>query len=182
MSDQEYAKKLVEEADLEPFLPEYRLVTGLALHLIDCRERLDFVCRRSDGTELGIELCKVTVDPESRFCRRILDRQEYMEPTDTVMLLQELVYRKDAKRSSNGWALPNRTLLLLQLMELPVEELAPLLEEQILDELARTGFLEIWIADYTIREAYGTVQVFGIKPERWRGVHDHSMTGSKPYG
>ena len=182
MSDQYLGKKLVEEDEVEPFLEEYERATGLRLDLVGSGERPDLLCHRSDGMELGVELTKVMVDPESRFWRRTLAGEAFMDPGDTVIHLQEAVYRKEDKRASATWHLPDRTVLVLQLFDSPLDEVFPLLDEQLFREMAETGFLEIWIADYTIREAYGTVQLCGVKPTKWRGPHDYIGIGTKPFG
>lgn len=182
MSDQEYGKKLVEEEELDPFLVEYEFVTGLTFDDLKRAERPDFIGRRSDGLDVGIELTKVVEDPESRFWRRVLDRKEYMDVADTAIHLQELIYRKDAKRASPGWILPDKTILVVQLIKSDFEAVVRFLDDGVLAELYATGFLEIWLADYSIREAFGTIQLSGIKPKLWQGLHDHSMTGTKPYG
>ena len=182
LSDQEYGKKLVEEMDLEPFLKEYEWVTGLVLQLINRTERPDFIVQRSDGTQLGIELTKVMRDPESAFWARVLSGEEFADPVETAIHLQELIYRKDAKRSGSGWTLPDRTVLVLQLMDSSIDQVVLFLDDQVIKELNETGFFEIWLADYTILEAFGTIQLYGIKPEKWQGLHSHSRTGNKPYG
>ena len=182
LSDQEYGKKLVEEMDLEPFLKEYEWVTGLALQLVNRTERPDFIVQRSDGTQLGIELTKVMRDPESAFWARVLSGEEFADPVETAIHLQELIYRKDAKRSGSGWTLPDRTVLVLQLMDSSIDQVVLFLDDQVIKELNETGFFEIWLADYTILEAFGTIQLYGIKPEKWQGLHSHSRTGNKPYG
>ena len=182
LSDQEYGKKLVEEMDLEPFLKEYEWVTGLALQLVNRTERPDFIVQRSDGTQLGIELTKVMRDPESLFWARVLSGEEFADPVKTAIHLQKLIYRKDAKRSGSGWTLPDRTLLVLQLMDSSIDQVVLFLNDQIIKELNETGFFEIWLADYTILDAFGTIQLYGIKPKRWQGLHSHSRTGNKPYG
>jgi len=182
LSDQEYGKKLVEEMDLEPFLKEYEWVTGLTLQLVNRTERPDFIVQRSDGTQLGIELTKVMRDPESTFWARVLNGEEQADPVDTAIDLQKLIYRKDIKRSESGWTLPDRTVLVLQLMDSSIDQVVLFLDDQIIKELNETGFFEIWLADYTILDAFGTIQLYGIKPKMWQGFHSHSRTGNKPYG
>ena len=182
LSDQEYGKKLVEEMDLEPFLKEYEWVTGLTLQLVNRTERPDFIVQRSDGTQLGIELTKVMRDPESTFWARVLNGEEQADPVDTAIDLQKLIYRKDIKRSESGWTLPDRTVLVLQLMDSSIDQVVLFLDDQIIKELNETGFFEIWLTDYTILDAFGTIQLYGIKPKRWQGLHSHSRTGNKPYG
>ena len=181
MSDQEYGKKLVEEMDLEPFLKEYEWVTGLALQLVNRTERPDFIVQCSDGTQLGIELTKVIRNPESTYWARVLNGEEQANPIDTAIHLQELIYRKDIKRSESNWKLSKRTVLLLQLIDSSIDQVVLFLDVQIIREINKTGFFEIWIGDYSILEAYGTIQLYGIKPKKWQGLHDHFNSGKKPY-
>jgi len=182
LSDQEYGKKLAEEMELEPFLKEYKCITGLALQLVNRSERTDFIAQRSDGARLGVELSKIVRDPQSAFWARVLSGEEFADPVDTAMQLQDLIYRKDAKRSGSGWTLPDRTLLVLQLMDSSIDQVVPFLDDQVIKELNEMGFFEIWLADYTIFDAFGTIQLYGIKPNRWQGLHNHSMIENKPYG
>ena len=60
--------------------------------------------------------------------------------------------------------------------------MAEYLDDQLMDEMSETGFREIWICDYSLMDAYGTVQLIGVKPKRWRGSHPHRFYGRKPYG
>jgi hypothetical protein len=182
LSDQEYGKKIVEEMELELFLEEYKYITGLSLQLVNQFERPDFIVQRSDGTILGIELSKIMRDPQSSFWARVLSGEEFADSVDTAIHLQELIYRKDAKRSGSGWTLPDRTVLVLQLMDSSIDQVLLFLDDQVIKELNETGFFEIWLADYTILEDFGTIQLYGIKPEKWQGLHNHSGTGNKPYG
>lgn len=182
MSNQDIGKKAAEENDLEPFLKEYERITNFSLKIIERTERPDFIVQRSDGTQLGIELTKVMRDPESLFWARVLSGEEFADPVKTAIHLQKLIYRKNAKRSGSGWTLPDRTLLVLQLMDSSIDQVVLFLNDQIIKELNETGFFEIWLADYTILDAFGTIQLYGIKPKMWQGLHSHSRTGNKPYG
>jgi len=182
VSDLEIGKKMVEEMELEPFLDEYAAVTGRKLEVLGRSERPDFICRRGREPYLGLELVKVIEDPISRQWEEILNGSVDVDPLDTAIHLQEAVYRKEDKRKIPGWRCPARTILVLQLMEAPAEEVGRYLDIQILDEMSATGFLEIWAADYTVFEPYGTVELLGIKPRKWRGIHRHRLYGTKPYG
>ncbi len=72
MSDQELEKKLVEEMELQPFLDEYRAITGRTLDIIERSERPDFICTRGSGPHLGLELVHVMEDPGLYQMREIL--------------------------------------------------------------------------------------------------------------
>ena len=182
LSNQDIGKKAAEENDLEPFLKEYERITNFPLKIIERTERPDFIVQRSDGTQLGIELTKIMRDPESTYWARVLNGEEQADPIDTAIHLQELIYRKDIKRSESNWKLSKRTVLLLQLMDSSIDQVVLFLDVQIIKEINKTGFFEIWIGDYSILEAYGTIQLYGIKPKKWRGLHDHLNSGKKPYG
>ena len=182
LSDQEVGKKQVEESELELFKREYERITGFLFEIINATERPDFIVQRSDGTKLGIELTKVMRDPESAFWARVLNGEEQADPLKSAANLQELIYSKDNKRSESDWKLSKRTVLLLQLMDSSIEQVAMFLDDQIIIELNKTGFFEIWIGDYSIVEAFGTIQLYGIKPKKWQGLHNHLNSGKKPYG
>ena len=182
MSNQEIGKKMNEEEDLELFSREYEQITSLSFNIVATTERPDFIVYRSDGMKLGIELTKVMRDPYSAFWARVLNGEEQADPLDSVMNLQELIYTKDKKLSEDNWQFPDRTILLLQLMDSSIEQVASLLDDGIIKEINKTGFLEIWIGDYSISEAYGTIQLYCIKPKKWQGLHDHINSGKKPFG
>lgn len=175
-------KKDAEERSLALFLAEYRAVTGTAIKVIASTERPDFICQDDSGSQLGVELVRVMVDPETRMWREILDREEFMDPTETAIRLQEIVYQKEQKRASSGWQHSDRTILVLDLHDAPVPQVASILEDDLLDEMSETGFREIWVSDHTIEDSYYTVQLFGIKPREWRGLHPHHSRTWKPYG
>lgn len=183
MSDRELGKKIVEEMELELFLREYEWLTGLTFSFpIGRWERPDFIALRSDGAEVGIEVVKVMRDPESAHWDRTFRGMEFEDPLEMAIRLQENLYRKDKKRAEPDWHHADRTILVLMLMDSPVDEVAEFLDDEILQEMSDTGFFEIWLADYTVEDAYGTVQLFGVKPEEWQGLHEHSMMGKKPFG
>ena len=163
-------KKMVERDEVEPFLEEYAYVTGIELNLIGVGERPDFVCEKR-GRRYGLELVKAM-------------RHGYddLHGLDGAILVQEAAYAKDKKRASLGWRYPKSTILVIQLIGSDGEEMAAHLDDQLMDEMAETGFREIWIADYSAMEPYGTIQLIGVKPKRWRGAHRHRFYGTKPYG
>ena len=66
-------------------------------------------------------------------------------------------------------------------MDSSIDQVALFLDVQIIREINKTGFYEIWIGDYSILKAYGTIQLYGIKPKKWQGLHDHLNSGKKPY-
>ncbi len=182
MSDQQQGKKFEEEIALELFNKEYKHITGLYFENIENSEQPDFIVYRSDGLKLGIELTKVMRDPESAFWDNVFKGEDFFDPLDSLLNLQILILAKDEKRSNLNWKLPNRTILLLQLMDSSLQQVFQMLDEKIIKELNSTGFFEIWVGDYTILEAYGTIQLCCIKPQIWQGLYNHINIGKKPYG
>jgi hypothetical protein len=174
-------KKMVEREEAELFLAEYAHVTGVELTLVGAGERPDFVCEKR-GRRYGLELVKAMQDPVRRGDEVILGGDGHLHGLDAALMVQEAAYAKDEKRASPGWRYPNSTILVIQLIGSDGEEMAEYLDDQLMDETSETGFREIWVTDYSPMEPYGTVQLIGIKPKRWRGLHQHQLYGTKPYG
>jgi len=182
MNDSELGKKMVEESELEPFLEEYEYVTGNRMKIVNRSERPDFHCRLEDRTDVGVELVKLIQDPQTRLWREIIHYDSLMDTMDASIAIQELIYKKEKKRKSQGWAFPSHTILVVQLIDAEADQLKDYFDDVVFEELCATGFMEIWLADYTIIDPYSTVQLFGIKPDRWRGLHPHLWSGTKPWG
>jgi hypothetical protein len=174
-------KKMVEREDLYQFLEEYARVTGTQLIPIAAGERPDFVCEKR-GRRYGLELVKAMRNPVQRRWEVILGGTGHLSGHDATLLVQDVAYAKDKKRASPGWSYPKSTILVIQLIGSDGEEMVVHLDNQLMDEMAETGFREIWIADYSPMEAYRTIQLIGVKPKRWRGLHRHRLFGTKPYG
>jgi hypothetical protein len=162
-------KKMVERDDLESFLEEYAYVTGIELRLVGAGERPDFICEKR-GRRYGLELV------------RAMHYDGHLHGLDAAILIQETLYNKEKKRASPGWQYQRSTILVIQLIGINGKEMATYLDDQLMDEMADTGFCEIWIADYSPMEPYDTVRLIGVKPKRWRGMHRHRFYGTKPYG
>jgi hypothetical protein len=174
-------KKMVEAMELEPFLDEYVHVTGTELTVVAAGERPDFICKKH-GRCFGLELVKAMQDHTQRVGDIIFRGESHLHGVDAAMLVQETVYLKEGKRASVGWRYPKSAILVIQLIGSDGEEMAQFLDDQLMDEMAATGFHEIWIADYSPMAPYRTVQLVGVKPKRWRGAHQHRFFGTKPYG
>jgi hypothetical protein len=121
-------------------------------------------------------------NPVQRHDDVLLGGDGHLHGLDAALLVQEVTYAKEQKRASAGWRYPKSTILLIQLIGSDGEEMAEYLDDQLMDEMAQTGFREIWIADYSPMEPYGEIQLIGVKPKRWRGPHRHALYGTKPYG
>jgi len=174
-------RKMVEAMELEPFLDEYAHVTGIEMTVVAAGERPDFICEKR-GRRFGLELVKAMQDPVQRQWDVILRGEGLLHGLDAALLVQEAAYVKERKRASTGWRYPESTILVIQLIGSDGEQMAEHLDDQLMSEMAETGFREIWIADYSLMDPYGAVQLIGVKPKRRRGPHPHRFHGTKPYG
>ncbi len=181
MCDQEIGKKEVERIELEPFLDAYRIVTGELLSVIEAGENPDFICERSDGTEVGIELTKVTREPRDIFWENILDQKEHIDPYEAQEYIYHLIEKKEGARTSRYAVRVKETILVLQLVDGALDIIHVALEG-LEEDFKNHGFCEIWLADYSGLDAYGDIELFGLYPKKWWGFHQRPNPGRKPYG
>jgi hypothetical protein len=182
MSDQEIGKKEVERSDLYYFLAAYEYVTGQRLAEICAHECPDFICARPSSGKLGVELARIMRDPEQAHFERILCRMAEADPQETLDRVFSVLDKKDDTRSKNYGCWTYRTILVLQLLDCPVRALQLLLSDDMKQDFAGYGFVEIWLADYTAIDAYGDIELFGLAPLRWWGHHERRNPYRKPYG
>jgi hypothetical protein len=174
-------KKMVERDELESFLEEYAYVTGVELTLVAAGERPDFVCEKR-ARRYGLEVVRAMKNPVDRRWDVLMGGEGELHGLDAAVLVQETLYRKESKRASAGWHFPKSTILVIQLIGSDGAEMSDYLDEQVMGEMATTGFREIWISDHSPIEPYGTVQLICARPKRWRGFHEHRFYGRKAYG
>jgi hypothetical protein len=159
VSTQEIGKKAVEAMEFAYFAASYKHVTGRDLSILRKSERPDFICRWKNVKPVGVEL---TSAPSDAF--------------DIYLAAAE----KAEKMKSGNWSLDDRTILVIFVDELPVS----LIHEgaiSVTQEYENLGFFEVWLADESDLEAFGTVQLFCLWPQRWYGFHARPNAGMKPY-
>ena len=174
-------KKEAERSDLGFFEEAYERVTGLSLGHCLSHESPDFICHRSDGLEVGIELTAVRDPPQIAFFERTYSRKDYMDAAGVADVIYRMAKSKADKRVRNHWPCSSSTILVLQL-ECPLRSLSEYLEPIWCDDLSALGFLEVWLADYSEIDAYGDVELFGLFPESIWGYHQRFNPLRKPYG
>jgi len=170
-----------EKEQFERFRSAYKRVTGEWLRRVRKSERPDYICTRPQGSFVGIEFTLITRDPERSFWDYTDSNIEFMHGADGVLAIQEAIMRKELKRLEPDWQLANSSILVLSTPDCPVAEMEFFLDESVRSDLEENGFSEIWIADHTETEAYGTIELFGITPGKWWGRHGRPWTG-KPFG
>jgi len=177
----ERVKKESEEETLRYFLQAYEGVTRESIEVIEISERPDFICVRKDGSKVGVELVKVTRgDPELIQLDRLVEKQDYISIDHALKMLQQVAAEKEKKRNEPDWTLPEATILVIALTDIPLAEIKHCITPEILPDLYATGFAEVWLADFTGVEAYDNVELFCVRPGDWAGYHPRGI--QKPYG
>lgn len=170
-----------EEESLGYFLEAYESIIGESFKSVKSSERPDFIATRKDGGQIGIELSKIRRGhPNDTLYDKIIEKKDYMSVYDALCMIQKVAYEKEIKRHSSDWALPDATLLLLDLTDIPLSELKYSISPNILPDLYETGFAEIWLIDLTGLEAYDNVELFCVRPGTLKGYYPRDI--QKPYG
>ncbi len=174
-------KKEAEEEALGYFLEAYERVTDQSITVVGLTERPDFICTRKDGSKVGVELAKVRRShPNDILWDRLIEKQEYMSIDNALKMLQEVATEKDKKRNEPDWMLPDAAILLIVLTDIPLTEIRNRIMSKNLPDLYATGFVEVWLADFTGLEAYDNVEFFCVQPAGWAGYYPRGL--QKPYG
>ncbi len=174
-------RKIVEEHQLKYFTDAYQFSLGDTLDTVSWCEGPDFICQRSNGDKVGVELTQVVGDPS--VLKTCTDPEELMDGFAALEEIHNLIETKEFKRRQSGWRLPENTILVLQLMDYNFREGDSLvLDELDINELPTHGFKEIWLGDYSRLDAYGDIELFCCFPEYLWGFYERWNPGRKPYG
>ena len=159
----------------------YEDVTGESLSVLSVTERPDFICVRKDGRKVGVELVKVRQGhPDEILFRRLIEKQAHMSIDHFLEMLQDVISKKEIKRNESDWKLQDATILLIEIMDIPLAEIKNILKPEILPDLYASGFAEVWLVDFSGVEAYDKVQLFCATQNEWAGYHPRVI--QKPYG
>lgn len=182
MPSQEIGKKICEEKELLSFLDAYKEVVSDCLsYNFDRSERPDFICYRTNGTEVGVELARIMRDPRDAQAGLILNGNKFMNGEEAMEMIYDIVEKKENLRQQPDWDISDNTILVLQLVDCPIASLPPL-GNSIKKDFEIYGFAEIWIADYTGEEAYNDIELFCLYPLALWGYYERPNPGRKPYG
>jgi hypothetical protein len=182
MSDQEIGKKEVERDELAFFLDAYQQATGERLEIVASGENPDFICVRSDGSFVGIELTKIRRDPRVAHFEQLLERKDCMGDYEMLEFIAYQLDRKEKARAKRYVKKVRETMLVLQLVDGSLGDGLRRMLEGLEADFADHGFVEVWLADYSGEEAYGDIELFGVYPQiRW-GFHERAWSDRKPYG
>lgn len=181
MSDSNLGKKAIEEERLSYFLDAYSTVTGTTLTVSSNGESPDFICVLPSGDLVGVELARSPHDYHLATHERIWSNR-MKEAHELLDAIGAIVATKELKRSSSHWRTPNNTILVIELLDYSFESLHWTEEASLSDNYASTGFIEIWLADYSTLEPFGEVRLIGLYPQCFWGVHPQPALEGKPYG
>src|SRR5262245_38529194 len=106
---------MAERDGLDSFLDEYAHVTGVELTLIAAGERPHFLSKKR-GRRYGLEVVRAMRNPVDRSWDVVTGRDDHLHGLDAAILVQDTLYRKEAKRASPGWQFPKSTILVIQLI------------------------------------------------------------------
>ena len=183
-------EEIDEIEQLEYFRLAYRQVTGQLLRRVRKSERPDFICKRPDDSLVGVEFTLISRDPDESSWDSILDGDEYMDGLEGLDLVSVAIATKGTKLknknpATTAWQLANSSILVLSTPDCPITEIETFLNddtrEELLEICQQSGFSEIWLADHTEVEAYGSIELFGLFPIEFWGYHPNYSRG-KPYG
>ncbi|MFQ5898889.1 MAG: hypothetical protein ACE5JN_11675, partial [Candidatus Methylomirabilia bacterium] len=132
MSDQEIGKKKEERIAFELFREAYEFTTDVRLEVLVDGERPDFICRRPDGSLVGVEFTKVMARPSYGAGLGAYEASE---------AIYAAIEEKDMRRQAPDWRLPEASILVIQVMDTEVEELeAFFADANIKDDFKGFGF------------------------------------------
>ncbi len=205
-------KKNDEFDDLEYFLSAYSFAPVEELICERPAERPDFICKRPDGEEVGVELTRLVGKPtdwNGFHNHAMLDLNAEATVQDIIQRAED----KGRKILEPDWK-TKKNVLVFQLYNIELSELAFYLNlnritiSETLDDLT---FEEVWIADFRgdqaenreiwhadnnaddkerwkaviksdNKEAFGEIELFGLYPAKLWGLHENPRMEHKPFG
>lgn len=180
MSDDNY-KKNQELEVLEYFNPIYEIINNDFLEVIETSERPDFICRRKNSALVGVEIVQVRRGhPNDVFYDKYINNNIYLPPVEAISIIQSIIYEKEIKRRTKDWKMPEASILIIQLKESPLCDIAGALTEYLFHDLSTYGFCEIWLADFSEIEAYNNIELFCLFPQYLSRYYKRPR--QKPYG
>jgi hypothetical protein len=172
--------KADERRHLDLFLAARKSAIGEELTFVADSESPDFVCRRHDGTVVGIEHTKVAYNPEWRDEISNEEWDEQVDDWEVFWACYLAVKKKEKKRQKNYWSMPNSTILVLDFVDGNALQ-SWHDDEDLSGDFTDSGFLEIWLMDHSSLEAYNTGTAIGLYPPSIWGINGQGHLGAPPY-
>lgn len=181
MSAQDIGKKQTELSELEPFLEAYHEHTGMGLSILNSSESPDFLCTRTDGVIVGIELTKVMTYSRKISWSQAPERGDHVDPFDVLESMVNAISTKENARAIRYSKAVKNNILALQLFNNSILESVYFLRE-CKEDFSSHGFSEIWLADYTGFDAFHDIELFGLYPGKILGWCRRQNPDRKPFG
>lgn len=175
MNDQQIGKLELEREHLQLFLDAYRCATGETLGDMCGGETPDFLGYDERGRSIGIELTSLRFSPGERHLRRILTPGA--DDIDAWYELCRLVEKKQRVLLKGRWPACERKILVIAMVDASIVGIAVGT-----DKPKKGDFDEVWLADHTQIDAFGTVDLFAALHPRLSGYFATGDQGQKPYG
>jgi hypothetical protein len=176
-SDSDLGKREEEREHLALFLDAYEAATGESFPELYDGETPDFIGRDTVGQRVGIEITQLRFAPDEQHMRRI--DPPGRNDTDAFWRLLDLLHQKDQKLTSGAWPQCERKILVVMLIDAPLDSIAHGIET---DRPNEDGFNEVWLADHTQVEAFGGVDIYAVVHPNLEGRFATGDWGQKPFG
>jgi hypothetical protein len=111
-----YADKDQELEYLQYFISARESATGERLQLIKATESPDFLCRRQNGSVIGVEHTKVAYDENLSEIKRVFGEDREIDNFELFWAAYGSASKKDEKRKKAYWQTPDATILVLDLV------------------------------------------------------------------
>jgi hypothetical protein len=129
-------RKDEEVGDIETFLDAYERATGDKFEIEKVDESPDAICRRPDGTLIGVEHTRIRRSPEAAHWQAVLDHQYEMSFDETLDEIDRLIWRKSRLRDKFR---TSHNILLIALYESDFDSVVRMLECFPLPDVASAG-------------------------------------------
>ena len=171
-------KREMERDHLGLFLSAYKQVTGETFELSDA-ETPDFIGRDAEGRTVGIEMTQLRFAPDVRAIRRAFEEHDRGDVGNPYWELLELGHQKTSKLTKGLWPECERKILVIMLVDCGLDEVRHYFDTDTPDG---RGFDEVWLADHTLVEPFGGVDLYPLVHATLEGLFDVSSRDKKPYG
>jgi hypothetical protein len=176
-----YDDKDEERKRLLHFLAARKSATNEELVLVEDSESPDFICRKPDGTLVGVEHTRILYDPEAMEIRQVCgDDDADVDNFAVVWDASVAVAKKEAIRRKPHWRLPASTILVLDLVDRGRFESWPT-DDAMSDEFEGSGFVEVWISDHSSLAAFSRVTAIGLYPRSIWGIRGQGYLSGVPF-
>ena len=163
------SKPMDEKQRFELFRAAYERVTGQWLEKQRETPHPTYVCARPDESLVGVEFTQLIAPSGTK----LVKKTKMMEGSEGADLIQNMLVSEVQRLHQPDWQLSEASILVMATSICPISEMELFFSRELEPELAKRGFTEIWVADYTEVAEYNSIELFGLFPRKWWGYHPH---------